>query len=82
MDSYSRLVKVIADFTVFLEFTRDELLDPDTAVTVMEQLASELQLMNDKERADLSDKFREISKKYVAEQRKYIRELPESLGLI
>lgn len=44
------LVKAIADIAIFLEFTNEKLLDADASIEAMEQLAMELQLMDDEDR--------------------------------
>lgn len=82
MNSNIKLVKVIADLAVFLEFTNEELLDPDLAVEALEQIAAELQLMNEQDRDDLADMLRNISKEYTGDKGNYVRGLPESLGLV
>lgn len=82
MNNNIKLVKVIADLAVFLEFTNEDLLDPDLAVEALEQMASELQLMDVQDRNDLANTFRSISKEYTGDKSEYVRELPESLGII
>lgn len=82
MNNNIKLVKVIVDLAVFLEFTNEDLLDPDLAVEALEQMASELQLMDGQDRNDLANTFRSISKEYTGDKSEYVRELPESLGVI
>lgn len=82
MNSNIKLVKVIADLAVFLEFTSEDLLDPDLAVEALEQIASELQLMNTQDRNDVANIFRNISTEYTDDIVEFVRELPESLGII
>lgn len=82
MNNNIKLVKVIAELAVFLEFTNEDLLDPDLAVEALEQMASELQLMDVQDRNDLANTFRSISKEYTGDKSEYVRELPESLGII
>ena len=77
-----KLVKIIADLAIFLEFTSEELLDPDAAVEAMEQMAAELQTLNNEDRTNLSNLFIGLSKEYSGDKSEYIRELPESLGLV
>ncbi|MCW0314809.1 hypothetical protein NB694_004609 [Pantoea ananatis] len=82
MNNNIKLVKVIADLAIFLEFTNEDLLDPDLAVEALEQMASELQLMDVQDRNDLANSFRTISKEYIGDKSEYVKELPESLGII
>ncbi|WP_126355996.1 hypothetical protein [Cedecea lapagei] len=81
-NSHTRLVKVIADIAIFLEFTDEERLDPDTAIEVMEQMSAELQLLDDNDRKDIINIFHNISKEYLGNKSEYVKELPDSLGLL
>lgn len=76
------LVKAVADMAIFLEFTNEKLLDTDTAVEAMEQLAAELQLMEDEDRSNLALQLKALSTEYVdAHRAQFVENLPESLGL-
>lgn len=77
-----KLAKIIADLAIFLEFTSEELLDPDSAVEMMEQMAAELQLLNNEERCNLTNIFIDLSNKYEGDKSEYVRDLPEFLGLV
>lgn len=81
-NSNTRLVKIIADLAIFLEFTDEEQLDPDLAMEMMEQMAVELQLLNDDDRINIIQLFQSISSEYSGERGNFVKELPESLGLI
>ncbi|MDA8480886.1 hypothetical protein NNO04_19570 [Citrobacter sp. Awk 4] len=82
MSSTTKLVKIIADIAIFLEFTDEEQLDPDLAIEMMEQMAAELQLLSDDDRKNISQLFQSISSEYSEEKCNFVKELPESLGLI
>lgn len=82
MNNNIKLVKVIADLAVFLEFTSEDLLNPDIAIEAMEQMAAELQLLDEKDKLELVKTFHLLSKEYNGNLGEYVRELPESLGLI
>jgi hypothetical protein len=81
-NSSVKLVKIIADLAIFLEFTDEGQLDPDLAVEMMEQMASELQSLNDEDRKDITSIFQHISREYAGDKCEFIKELPESFGLI
>ncbi|MCA6223106.1 hypothetical protein [Photorhabdus antumapuensis] len=81
-NSNIRLVKVIIDLAIFLEFTSEELLNPDSAVETMEQMAAELQLLNDDEKQEVVMIFYDLSENYTGDTYEYVKGLPESLGLI
>ncbi|MCE0829051.1 hypothetical protein LVQ78_24045 [Buttiauxella sp. A2-C2_NF] len=82
MNSHIKLIKIIADFSIFLEFTSEEQLDADTAVEMMEQMAAELQLLDAEDRQDIAIDLLAISAEYTGDKSEFVKELPESLGLI
>ncbi|UCV14768.1 hypothetical protein [Quatrionicoccus australiensis] len=76
------LVKAIADMAIFLEFTKEELLNADTSIEAMEQLAMELQLMENEDRCNLALQLKDLSAEYGdARRAQFVENLPESLGL-
>jgi signal recognition particle GTPase len=76
------LVKAVADLAIILEFTEKEFLDADIAIQVMEQLASELQQMNEVDRSNLARQLRELSFEYSDKDKAlFIENMPESFGL-
>jgi hypothetical protein len=76
------LVKAIADMAIFLEFTDEALLDADASIEAMEQLAAELQRMDDKGRSSLARQLKELSVEYGEVSRvRFVETLPESFGL-
>lgn len=76
------MAKIVADLAIFLEFTNEDSLDPDLAVEAMEQMAAELQLLDDKDKENLTAIFIDLSHEYKGEQSEYVKELPEFLGLV
>lgn len=77
------MVKAIVDLAVFLEFTDSRLLDEDVSIKAMEQLGSELQLLDDQARTELSRQIVELAHTYGDSARqKFVAELPENLGLV
>lgn len=81
-NSSAKLVKIIANLAIFLEFTNERQLDPDLAVKMMEQMAAELQSLNDDDRDDIKKIFQDISREYTGDKCEFIKKLPESFGLI
>jgi hypothetical protein len=77
------VIKAIVDLAIFLEFTGPEDLDEDAAVRAMEQLASELQCLDDQARLELSKRIKVLSTAYAdAKTREFVSSLPEALGLV
>ncbi|MBU9834719.1 hypothetical protein J1786_07810 [Rahnella sp. L72c] len=81
-NSNVKLVKIIANLAIFLEFTDEGQLDPDLAVKMMEQMAAELQSLNYDDRKNITKMFQDISREYTGDKCEFIKELPESFGLI
>ncbi|MFO6300472.1 hypothetical protein [Rahnella selenatireducens] len=81
-NSSVKLVKIIANLAIFLEFTDEGQLDPDLALEMMEQMAAELQSLNDDDRNVITKTFQDISREYSGDKCDFIKELPESFGLI
>ncbi|RCS56428.1 hypothetical protein [Parvibium lacunae] len=76
------LAKAIADIAIFLEFTNEKLLDQDTSIEAMEQLAMELQLMEDDDRRSFGLLLKKLSAEYKDSRKaQFVENLPESLGL-
>lgn len=76
------VVKAIVDLAVFLEFTGSSELDEDAAINAMEQLASELQCLDDPARIELSRQIIALTDSYDnLAHRTFVANLPEILGL-
>lgn len=61
IDFDKHVVKVLADVAIFLEFTNEDLLNPDVAIEVMEQLSAKLQLMSLEEKSSLCSTFYDMN---------------------
>lgn len=81
-NSYVSLVRIIVNIAIFLEFTSEERLDPDTAVEMMEQISAELQLFGEDDKKKIIKLFNDISKEYEGKESEFVKELPNSLGII
>ena len=75
------LARAIANVAIFLEFSNSDLVNEDASVDAMEQLAADLQLMDESSRADLSKALKEIARGYDGQAADFVAELPESLGI-
>jgi hypothetical protein len=75
------LVRAIADIAIFLEFTNEDLLNQDSAIEAMEQLASELQRMPESVQRELSGELKGIADSYGV-QKDFVATLPQSLGIL
>lgn len=76
------LAKAIIDIAIFLEFSDDSILDADAAIAVMEQLASELQIMDEDAKMKLIKQFQMLVAEYAGDRAEFVRTLPDTLGLM
>lgn len=65
-----------------MEFTKEEQLNPDATVAIMEGMAAELQSLNEHDRHDIVKIFKEISCEYDGSESIFLKGLPEFLGLV
>ena len=77
----SHCIKVIIDMIIFLEFSDEDVVNPDSAIEVIENVASELKLMDYKYKKDFLKKIEELSHDYTGKQKDFVKNLPEVLGI-
>ncbi len=70
-----QVAEIIAEYAVFLELTGDEELNPDTAVKMMEALASHLQAMDKGFLRELVNAFPIIAEEYRDEAQEVVRNI-------
>jgi hypothetical protein len=76
-----QLIKTIANLALYFEFSSASMRDEDSEVSMMEQLASELQGMSEGDQRKFSDTIRAIAPDYDKKQRKFLSEFPANFGL-
>jgi hypothetical protein len=74
-------IRAIVEFSVFLEFSPERIIDPDAAVEVFEQLAATLQSGGSEARSCFCSRVPVMAAKYSGAQSDFVRSLPENLGL-
>ncbi|KGX48607.1 hypothetical protein [Burkholderia pseudomallei] len=72
--------KVIVDVSIFLEYSGENIIDPDASIELLEQIANELQKMSDSERASLSKSIRDLAPQY-GPRANFVTDLPSNLGI-
>ena len=82
IEPYFHLVKAIVDATIFFEFSDDTVIDTDVAMQAMEQMAAELQLMDEGARCAFCSQLKIVAAGYPDDKADFINKLPESLGLV
>ncbi|MCW2368054.1 hypothetical protein [Sphingobium sp. B11D3D] len=75
------MARIIADFILFLDLTDDEVLDPDAAVLMMEDMAARLQDLDKAFLRELVDAFPTIASEYSGEAQKLVFDIPYSFYL-
>lgn len=76
------LAKCLIDSMIFLEFTNEELLNPDIAIEMQESISFELNKLSDAEKCELKGLIKTISTEYMDEKiNKYVISLPSNLGI-
>ena len=76
------IARVVANIAIFLEFSGNEILNADAAVRAMEQLAADLQSLDELAQRQLSAAIFSIASEYGATEKEFLDGLPESLGLV
>jgi hypothetical protein len=71
-----QVARIIANFTLFLEMTDDENLDPDAAVEMMVNMAGDLENLDKAFLRELVDAFAVIAPEYSGEEQKLVRDIP------
>ena len=76
-----QIARIIANFSLFLDLTDDDLLDPDEAVQMMELLGADLQALDKAFLRELVDAFAVIAPEYTGEAQQLVRDIPYSFYL-
>lgn len=76
-----QIAHIIADYVVFLELTDEEDLNLDTAVKMMEALASQLEELDKGFLRELVDAFAVIAEEYSGEAQKVVRDIAHGFYL-
>lgn len=76
-----QVASIIAEYVVFLEFTGENELDPDTAVKMMEALAGQLEDLDKGFLRELVDAFPVVAEEYSGEVREVVRNIAHSFYL-
>lgn len=74
------LAKAIVDIAVFLEFSDADVVNEDSAVAMLEKIASDLQCMERAEQESLALNFTELAGQY-GDRREFVERLSNTLGL-
>ena len=77
----TQIARIIAHYVIFLDLTDDDVLDPDAAVQMMEQLGSDLEAIDKGFLRELIDAFATIAGEYSGEAQEVVRNIAHSFYL-
>ena len=75
------LARAIANVAIFLEFSNEDLINEDASVEAMEQLAADLQALNNQSRKELSEALKMIAQGYDGAIAEFVSGLPDLFGI-
>lgn len=77
------LMRALIDLAVSIELTSDDEIDPQTATTLLDDLASALEDLSDDEHDELIDCIEELAEATRdPDRREVLLDLPDTLGLV
>jgi len=76
-----QIARIIANYSLFLDLTDDDLLDPDVAVKMIEALGAELQELDPAFLRQLIDAFAVIAPEYSGEAQRLVRNMARDFYL-
>lgn len=76
-----QIARSLANVIIFLEYASADVLDEDCSIQALEQLAGDLNALDQSSRRALAASFRLIASSYSGEIKTFVEELPDALGL-
>ncbi|MGJ0191638.1 hypothetical protein ACR6A7_04750 [Pantoea sp. RRHST58] len=77
-----KLVRIIADIAIALEFTSEKLINPHVVVEMQESIAETLQSLDISDREQIASTFENIAVFYGGKLADYVRSLPVNYRII
>lgn len=71
-----QIASIIAEYVVFLNFTDEDDLNPDTAVDMMESLSAHLELLDRDFLREFIDAFTVVAEEYSGDAQQLVRDIP------
>lgn len=75
------ITKVIIDVMIFLEFSDEDIVNFDSSLQVIENIAAELKLMDHNLKESFTQTVIELSEYYDSEMKDFVKNLPNLLGV-
>lgn len=80
-DFNDAILKGLIDAIFFLEFSEEDVVNPDNAVAILESIGSELQSMDEANKEKFKLQIKKIAPSYTENKKKFVLALPDYLGL-
>lgn len=77
-----QIARIIAHFSLFLDLTEDDILDPDEAIQMMELLGADLKALDKTFLRELVDAFAIIAPEFSEATQQMVRDIPYSYYLV
>ena len=77
----TKLIKCLVETAVFLEFSDETIVDPDSSIEMLEAISSELQGLSSDDIEYFNEQIREISNSYFDEKKEFVMGLSKHLGI-
>ena len=75
-----QVVKALIEVVMFLEFSDDQSVAPDAAVSALESIANNLQLADSETKANIAEAMRSLAGTY-STHADFVSNLPQTLGI-
>lgn len=76
-----KLIECLVKTTIFLEFSDENVVDPDSSIEMLEVISAELQGLNSSDIQYFEEKIKKIAASYSDEKKEFIIGLPHYLGI-
>ena len=74
-------MRCLVETAIFLEFSDESVVDPDSSVEMLEAISSELQGLNSNDIKYFKAQIKEIANNYFDEKKEFVIGLPKYLGI-
>lgn len=76
-----KLIRCLVETAIFLEFSDESVVDPDSSIEMLEVISSELQGLNSSDIKYFKEQIKEIANTYFDEKKEFVIGLPKYLGI-
>ncbi|MFK7974467.1 MAG: hypothetical protein AB8B66_06405 [Rickettsiaceae bacterium] len=77
----NKLIKVLLDLVIFIEFSNEDIVNEDAAVGILEEVAAELQDLEQEDKQELLKQIKNLSSMYSSEKKAFLENFSDYFGL-